>query len=132
MTRKKDRTFDVDQVDRIVLSDGPREVDIGFLSNDTHTNAFVAIFRKMINDNREIFAESHLIGIESKQFVKIDIERFRSFYRYPELTNELALVLYESDNDYVTLLFKKLEQRIEVFVGFDNPYFRMKQSNQAL
>jgi hypothetical protein len=121
--RKKSETFDVASAHLLDLADGPVSVSIGHLANEAHTNAFVAIFEKLMSDNAALLAGFNITSIEAK----------RSLPSMPLTTDALitnprpaAMALYSSDNDKVVFHLTRDAEKRTLLILFDDPYFLFK------
>jgi len=125
--KKSKRTFDLSALPLLDLRPGPVPVEIHYLANEAHTNAFVSIFEKLFVDNATVFDGFSMIAVSAKHPIHIP-EVFKLPLPFSELSaksKELALALYMSENDEVVLHFKRGQELRKLFVAFDDPYFSL-------
>ena len=128
MFLRKKKTFELENVPSIRFEDTPIEVDISFLAEDDHANAFVDIFEKAILDNRCVLEKCSKINITAKYDLGAVVDAFNqigSIEQFRGDVREIARELYMTNNDHVTLKFSYSNNLIKLFVVFDNPYFRV-------
>jgi hypothetical protein len=126
MFKRRKILFDIKDVPPIDPSKKPIEIDIGFLANEAHTNAFIDIFDKMISDNWLIFAEYDRVDIKAEKPLgplAKNLNEPGGVVILNEKRRQIAEELYFTYNDNVTLWFIGAKGKKEVFVAFDSPYF---------
>ena len=125
--KKPKRTFDLSALPLLDLRAGPVPVEIHYLANEAHTNAFVSIFEKLFVDNETVFNGFSLTEVSAKHSIHFP-EVFKFPLPFSELaakSKELALALYMSENNEVVLHFKRAQELRKLFVAFDDPYFSL-------
>ena len=121
--------FSMSEVPSLDFCRGPVSVDIGFLANEAHTNSFVAIFEKLLQDNDAALHGCTLVSVAGKHPITdypLSISLLISFEVLAKKARELAVSLYFSKNDEVILTFTRSSESKALFVVFDNPYFRFQ------
>jgi hypothetical protein len=105
---------------------GPtHSVDIGFLGGDQHRDAFVAIFHKMLADNRSSLEGLDLSELEARHTVSLTLQSGLSL-PMPLLgldAHTLARDLYDSHNEEIVLVLVGKDGRWRLGMRFDNPEF---------
>jgi hypothetical protein len=123
--RKRGRSFDINSLPRMDLEAGPVPVEINYLANEAHTEAFVAIFERVLSDNAALLSGCVLAAVEGKHPINFPESLAVPFSLSGLVKNEgqLARVLYMSKNDEVLLVLQCGKQPRRLFVAFDDPYF---------
>ena len=125
--KRTERIFDLSTLPLLDLKAGPVPVEINYLANEAHTNAFVSIFEKLLVDNKSVFSGFALTDMKAKHPIQLP-EVFKLPMLFAELaakSKELALALYMSKNDEVILYFKCGVEVRKLLVAFDDPYFSL-------
>lgn len=125
--KRPKRAFEVSALPVLDLRAGPVSVEISYLANDAHTNAFLGIFEKLLVDNDSVFSGFSLTDLKAKHPILFP-EVFKLPLSFAELvanSKEFALALYMSENDDVVLFFKCGLDVRGLFVAFDDPYFSL-------
>ena len=126
--KKKCEPFNVAALPRFDLAAGPVWVSIGHLANDDHTNAFTAIFEKLVLENAALLEGCTITSIEAKRPVSsppfaalpIPITAIMAD------THAAATCLYFSDNDEVLLHLACGGESRTLLIAFDDPYFTFR------
>lgn len=125
--KRPGRTFELSTLPLLDLKAGPVPVEINYLANEAHTNAFVGIFEKLLIDNGSVFSNFVLTDVKAARPIQLP-EVFKLPVPFAELaakSKELALALYMSKNDEVVLYFKRGQEVQKLLVAFDDPYFSL-------
>jgi len=125
--KRPGRSFDLSTLPLLDLKAGPVSVEISYLANEAHTNAFVGIFEKLLLDNKSVFSGFALTEVKAKHPAQVPDE-FELPVPFAELaakSKELALALYKSENVEVVLYFKGGSEVRKLLVAFDDPYFSL-------
>lgn len=125
--KRPKRIFELSTLPLLDLRAGPVPVEISYLANEAHTNAFVGIFEKLLVDNESVFNGFALTDVNAKHPIQFS-EVFKLPLPFAELaakSQELALTLYMSKNDEVVLGFKRGAEVRKLLVAFDDPYFTL-------
>ncbi len=129
----------IDPDKNVRLSSEPVMFDIGRLTNEAHTEAFQDIFVAVVSANRDLFPSDGEIKLQSRHplkgtlgtmhAVEVGKKHFETTLRVAEFLTDIrktALMLYQSDNDTVDLLWTLNGKPLHLMMVFDNPYFVMK------
>ena len=122
----KGRQFDIREVPDFDASSGSVGVDIGYLGHDDHMNAFIDIFEKFVQDNKNILDDYQSISVEAKKPIGPLVARLvevGGVNRLFSSAREIGKELYCSNNNKVKLLLSGKNGQRTLFVVFDNPHF---------
>jgi hypothetical protein len=125
--KRPKRIFELSTLPLLDLRAGPVAVEISYLANEAHTNAFVGIFEKLLVDNESVFSGFALTDVNAKHPIQFP-DVFKLPVPFTELaakSQEIALGLYMSGNDEVVLYFKRGPEVRRLLVAFDDPYFSL-------
>ncbi len=124
--RKPTCPFNVAELPRLDLSAGRVNVPIHHLANEAHTDAFIAIFERLIRDNEELLRGFSITAVEAKRPLAspppsltppADIDHLVADPR------SAARALYFSANDEVVLTLVRSEELKSLLIRFDDPHF---------
>ncbi len=100
-------------------------VDIGFLADEEHANAFVDIFEKFVQDNSRILSAFQRVEVQSAKPVAGGFANAAALLNAPRV---VAKQLYESYNEEVRLMLTGETGSAVLVVTFDNPSFRFERA----
>jgi len=89
-------------------------------------NAFIDIFEKFVQDNKNILDDYQSISVEAKKPIGPLVARLvevGGVNRLFSSAREIGKELYCSNNNKVKLLLSGKNGQITLFVVFDNPHF---------
>jgi hypothetical protein len=113
--------FSISDVPSLDASQGAVHVDIGYLADDDHLNAFLDIFEKFVQDNQHILRTFERVGVEAEKPIHGEIGNVSTLTSKPR---EVARTLYASLNDEVHLALDGPAGKRVLAITFDNPSFK--------
>ena len=119
--------FNPTNIPDLNISSGAVEVDIGYLAEDDHMNAFIDIFEKFVYDNKDNVSiyKSIKAKVENSSSSWIqDIGKTDGVKYLLANSREIGKELYSLGSDEVRLVFSDLFVEKELVIIFDNPYFK--------
>ena len=123
---RKGNQFDIREVPSLDASAGSVGVDIGYLGNEDHMNAFIGIFEKFVQDNKGTLGSYESISIKAKKPVGPLVASLSGPGGVSQLfsnAKEVGKELYNSNNEKVRLVLSGKGNTKELVVVFDNPHF---------
>ena len=124
MTNRRSAPFEPPD---LLLRRGRAECDIAFLSAADHRAAFAAILARFLADNRSVLDGLVLTGVESARPVPgLTAMLPLLLARLEEQADEVALHLYDSLNETVTLEVSNAVAVRRLSIAFDNPTFVLR------
>ena len=111
----------------LTLQHGRAECDIAFLSAADHRAAFAAILARFLADNRSVLDGLVLTSVTSSR----PVPGLTALLPLPlagleEQADEVALYLYDSLNETVTLEISNPAAAKRLSIAFDNPTFELR------
>lgn len=111
-------SFSISDVQSLRANNGSVGVDIGYLENDDHLNAFIEIFSKFVQDNEDIIG-----AYENASIVSGDPYLNTTTKEIIEKPRDIARALYMAHKPVIKILLAGKVRGRQLIVGFDNPSF---------
>lgn len=119
-------TFDIAHVPSLDASSGSVSADIGYLEHENHANAFISIFEKFVQDNKETLHNyQSMTACATKPLGPLvsSLSGSDGVSRLISNPKEIGKELYYSYNTTVLLVLSGLHGSKELEIFFDNPEF---------